>query len=135
LLLQAGELKCLSKKFDLSINPLIIVVANTDLRLTVATLVKSAIYSLPMPIAVVKHNIVSGDKIWRGWLAAACPNVRVVSDYSLVRSPVNEAWPVQARTALGQKSVRFRKSGFSTAAITSNQEQFTRFSRLQWRVL
>ena len=36
---------------------------------------------------------------------------------------------------LGQKSVRFGKSGFAKAATTSNQEQFTRFSRLQWHVL
>gem|GEM_PF-6814580 len=35
----------------------------------------------------------------------------------------------------GQKSVRFGKSGLAKAATTSNQEQFTRFSRLQWLVL
>lgn len=54
-----------------------------------------------------------------------------VSDYSLVRPLLDEVWPVGARTdSLGQKSVRFGKSGFAKAAITSNQEQFTRFSRL-----
>lgn len=68
-------------------------------------------------------------------LRSNCPNARVVEDYTSLRPILDEVWPIEAHIeALGMRSVRFGKSGMAKASTTSNLEQFTRFSRLQWHV-
>jgi hypothetical protein len=68
-------------------------------------------------------------------LQAACPNLKVADDYAALRPLLDPIWPIEIRTDLmGKRIVRFGKSGSAKASTTSNLEQFTKFSRLQWHV-
>jgi len=66
-------------------------------------------------------------------LAQAAPDARVVDDYTWLRSLIEVAWPSDVRK--DGKLVAMGKRDFSTVFTTSNATQFTKYSRMQWRLL
>ena len=69
-------------------------------------------------------------------LVRLAPNARVADNYSSVKHLLAPVWEIEARRdAQGMKRLRFGKSGFGKTETTSNLQQFTKFSRLQWHLL
>lgn len=69
-------------------------------------------------------------------LCEHAPGAKLVDSYSNVRGPLGLVWEVAVQNDL--RSVQrsgFGKQEFASVATTSNLDQFTRFSRLQWHLL
>ena len=64
------------------------------------------------------------------------PNARVVNDYKAVRAALGYVWEVETRNdPKGMQNSGLGKRAFGHVATTSNLNQFTKYSRLQWRLL
>jgi len=69
-------------------------------------------------------------------LAEHAPNARVVSNYKDVRGALAHVWDVEIRSdPKGMQTVGLGKRAFATVAVSTNLNQFTKYSRLQWRLL
>lgn len=69
-------------------------------------------------------------------LADAAPNAQVIDDYADIRHLLGGIWVVESRTdPQGLKRSGFGKVEFGKVATTSNLQQFTKYSRLQWHLL
>ncbi len=69
-------------------------------------------------------------------LEVLAPTVQVVDDYLAVRNVLGEIWEVEQRTdSQGLKRPRFGKFDLSNVSTSNNLQQFTKYSRLQWRLL
>jgi len=64
------------------------------------------------------------------------PNAKFVGDYLAVREVLGSVWEIEQRKdSLGLKRHSFGKFDFSNLATSSNLQQFTKYSRLQWQIL
>lgn len=64
------------------------------------------------------------------------PKVKVVSDYKALRGALGHLWEVEIRNnPKGMQTTGFGKRAFASVATSSNLNQFTKYSRLQWRLL
>ncbi len=64
------------------------------------------------------------------------PNARFVGDYLTVREVLGCVWEIEHRkNSQGLKRHSFGKFDFSNLATSSNLQQFTKYSRLQWQIL
>ena len=64
------------------------------------------------------------------------PNAKFVGDYPAVREVLGNIWEIEQRKdSLGLKRHSFGKFDFSNLATSSNLQQFTKYSRLQWQIL
>ena len=63
-------------------------------------------------------------------LVEFAPGVRLVDDYSSVRPFVEETWPSEVKR---ERRIVDRKN-VSTVFTTNNATQFTKYSRMQWRL-
>lgn len=64
------------------------------------------------------------------------PNAKLVNDYMAVREFLGEVWEVEQRKdPQGLKRQSFGKFDFSNIASSSNENQFMKYSRLQWHIL
>ena len=69
-------------------------------------------------------------------LKERAPNARLVKNYKAVRHALGAVWEVETRKdAKGHQRSSFGKAGFGAVASTSNLNQFTKYSRLQWHLL
>ena len=69
-------------------------------------------------------------------LAAFAPHARLVDDYLDVRNLLGETWEVEQRKdSQGLARQRFGKFDLSSVSTSSNLQQFTKYSRLQWHIL
>ena len=69
-------------------------------------------------------------------LSRRSPNTRLVDDYKGVRQALGAVWEVESRKdAQGLQRSAFEGVKFGSVASTSNLNQFTRYSRLQWHLL
>lgn len=63
-------------------------------------------------------------------------NARIVNDYLTIREILGEVWEVELRKdAQGLKRQSFGKFDFANIASSSNEQQFNKYSRLQWHNL
>jgi hypothetical protein len=68
-------------------------------------------------------------------LVAEAPNAKFVDTYDSVRQALGDVWDVESRKdSQGLLRVGFGKREFGTVASTSNLNQFTKYSRLQWHL-
>ena len=71
-----------------------------------------------------------------GLLVARAPTAKFVDTYDSVRQALGDVWEVESRKdSQGLLRVGFGKREFGTVASTSNLNQFTKYSRLQWHLL
>ena len=64
------------------------------------------------------------------------PTVKVVDDYASVRAMLEQSWPAESRRdSLGMQRSGFNRKDLASVSTTTNQIQFTRYSRLQWHLL
>jgi hypothetical protein len=64
------------------------------------------------------------------------PNARFVDDYADVRPSLDIVWELEARRdSKGLQPMGFGKAKFGAVASSSNLNQFTKYSRLQWHLL
>lgn len=64
------------------------------------------------------------------------PKMKAADDYKSLRGPLGHVWEVEIRNdPKGIQNTGFGKRAFATVATTSNLNQFTKYSRLQWRLL
>lgn len=64
------------------------------------------------------------------------PQVKFVDDYLIVRIFLGEVWkPEERRDSKGLTRQRFGKFDLSNISSSSNLQQFTKYSRLQWHLL
>jgi hypothetical protein len=64
------------------------------------------------------------------------PNAKFVNDYLAVRENLSNIWEIeQKKDSQGLKRKGFGKFDFSNVASSSNLQQFTKYSRLQWQIL
>lgn len=64
------------------------------------------------------------------------PNARLDSSYTSVRNLLGMVWEIESRKdPQGLQRSGFGKVEFGSVASTSNLNQFTKFSRLQWQLL
>jgi hypothetical protein len=69
-------------------------------------------------------------------LQNVAPNTKLVDDYLAVRELLGEVWEIEQRNdPLGLKRQSFGKFDFANIASSSNESQFTKYSRLQWHIL
>ncbi len=69
-------------------------------------------------------------------LSALAPNARLVDDYSSVKRSLSLVWEIESRSdAQGIRRLGIGKTGFGKVESTSNLQQFTKYSRLQWHLL
>ncbi|MBS1796739.1 MAG: hypothetical protein JSS81_23105 [Acidobacteria bacterium] len=68
-------------------------------------------------------------------LHEAAPDARLVEDYTTIRGLLGGVWEVeQRRDSRGLTRQRFGKFDLSSVSSSSNRQQFTKYSRLQWRL-
>jgi hypothetical protein len=60
------------------------------------------------------------------------PTAKLIDDYQNVRSMLEHAWPTEARRDTNRLGVGRKK--FSSVFTTNNMVQFTKYSRMQWRL-
>jgi ribosomal protein L32 len=65
-------------------------------------------------------------------LAQFAPSARMIDDYKRLRSSLEVAWPSESRRDSQLSGVGLRQ--ISNVFTTNNSGQFTKFSRLQWRL-
>lgn len=85
-----------------------------------------------------EKGIVARDNIKRlaARLRELAPHARFVDDYMSLRGLIGEVWEVEQRKdSRGLTRQRFGKFDLSTVASSSNQRQFTKYSRLQRHLL
>lgn len=64
------------------------------------------------------------------------PHAKTVDDYLSLREILGDVWEVEQRKdSLGLKRHSFGKFDFANVASSSNLQQFTKYSRLQWQIL
>jgi hypothetical protein len=64
------------------------------------------------------------------------PQAKLVNDYQAVRRILGEVWEIEQRKEpQGLKRHSFGKFNFSNIFLSSNEMQFTKYSRLQWHLL
>lgn len=85
-----------------------------------------------------RKELLAGENMQRliGVLKAAAPNANFVDNYQTVRQALGRVWDVESQK--DSKSVEragFGKAKFGTVESTSNLNQFTKYSRLQWHLL
>ena len=69
-------------------------------------------------------------------LGERAPNAGLVDDYKVVRQALGIVWEVESRKdSLGLQRSAFTGVKFGSVASTSNLNQFTKYSRLQWNLL
>ena len=69
-------------------------------------------------------------------LSKLAPDAKIVEDYMQVRAPLAAVWAVEERMdALGLKRDRFAKFNRENVTTINNSAQFTKYSRLQRRLL
>lgn len=69
-------------------------------------------------------------------LCEFAPDAKFVNDYLAVREVLGCIWEIEQRKdSLGLKRHSFGKFDFSNLATSSNLQQFTKYSRLQWQIL
>lgn len=64
-------------------------------------------------------------------LQKQCPNSKTIDDYQAVRQALGFVWEVETR----KDTQGFERAGVRAVASTSNLNQFTKYSRLQWQLL
>ena len=71
-----------------------------------------------------------------GKLQTVAPHVRPVEDYLAIRGVLGEVWEIEQRKdSHGLTRQRFGKFDLSSVSTSSNLQQFTKYSRLQWHIL
>lgn len=71
-----------------------------------------------------------------GWLGQNAPHAKLVDDYASIRHALGAVWEIETRNdPQGLQRSGFGKRDFASVATTSNLNQFTKYSRLQWRLL
>lgn len=71
-----------------------------------------------------------------GKLAEFAPNAKLVDDYLIVRNLLGKVWEIeQKRESNGFKRFGFGKLELANVSLSSNLQQFTKYSRLQWHIL
>ena len=65
-------------------------------------------------------------------LAQFAPSARVIDDYKRIRLSLEAAWPSESKRDSQLSGVGLRD--VSNVFTTNNSQQFTKFSRLQWRL-
>jgi hypothetical protein len=65
-------------------------------------------------------------------LGEICPSVRLVEDYSSLRAILEHTWPSEDRRE--SEHIGFAGRTVAKVSTSSNATQFTRYSRLQWRL-
>ena len=69
-------------------------------------------------------------------LCEFAPDAKFVGDYLSVREVLGYVWEIEHRKdSQGLKRHSFGKFDFSNLATSSNLQQFTKYSRLQWQIL
>ncbi|MDQ3129259.1 MAG: hypothetical protein M3Q99_00675 [Acidobacteriota bacterium] len=69
-------------------------------------------------------------------LRECAPDAKFINDYSAVRQVLGCVWEIEHRKdSQGLKRHSFGKFDFSNLATSSNLQQFTKYSRLQWQIL
>jgi hypothetical protein len=69
-------------------------------------------------------------------LQQVAPEAKLIDDYTTVRNLVGEIWEVEQRKdSQGLTRQRFGKFDLSSVSSSSNLQQFTKYSRLQWHIL
>ncbi len=69
-------------------------------------------------------------------LKELAPNAQFVNNYAAARQALGLVWEVESRKdSKGVLRAGFGKAEFGTVASTSNLNQFTKYSRLQWHLL
>ncbi len=64
------------------------------------------------------------------------PNAKLVNDYTEIRHELDGVWEIESRKdSRGLQRSGFGKVEFGSTASSSNLDQFTRYSRLQWHLL
>ncbi len=68
-----------------------------------------------------------------GLLAEVAPNATLVDDYGSVKRILGHVWEIERRSEpQGMRRVGLGKTGLQKVETTSNLNQFTKYSRLQW---
>ena len=65
-------------------------------------------------------------------LAQFAPSARIIDDYKQSRLSLEAAWPSESKRDSQLSGVGLRE--FSKVSTTNNSQQFTKYSRLQWRL-
>ncbi len=69
------------------------------------------------------------------FLTKMAPTAKLVDDYGSVRRMLNHVWDLDKRSdPQGMRRLGFGKTGLQKVETTSNLQQFTKYSRLQWHV-
>jgi hypothetical protein len=69
-------------------------------------------------------------------LRSAAPHAKLVDDYLSIRNLIGEVWEVEQRKdSKGLARQRFGRFDLSSVSSSSNLQQFTKYSRLQWHIL
>jgi hypothetical protein len=69
-------------------------------------------------------------------LTEFAPEAKFVNDYLAIRENLSSIWEIEQRKdSQGLKRKGFGKFDFSNVALSSNLQQFTKYSRLQWQIL
>ena len=69
-------------------------------------------------------------------LQTVAPNAKTVDDYLSLRNALGDIWEVEQRkNSKGLTRQRFGKFDLSNVSSSSNLQQFTKYSRLQWHIL
>ncbi|PYS97931.1 MAG: hypothetical protein DMF63_17915 [Acidobacteria bacterium] len=68
-----------------------------------------------------------------GKLVALASRAKLIDDYSKVQSLIEVIWPSDVKR--DSNILGFRQKDLSTVLTTSNALQFTKYSRMQWRLL
>lgn len=85
-----------------------------------------------------RKGLIAGENMRRlaAVLAESAPNARVIDGYARVRQLLGGVWEVESRSdPQGLKRSGFGKVEFGKVATTSNLQQFSKYSRLQWHLL
>lgn len=83
-------------------------------------------------------GLLAGENMKRliGVLKGHAPNAKFVNNYEAVRQALGRVWDVESRKdSKGVQRAGFGKAEFGAIASTSNLNQFTKYSRLQWHLL
>ena len=65
-------------------------------------------------------------------LAQFGPAARIIADYTRVRPGLETAWPSESKRNANYRGAGLRE--VSNIHTTNNFDQFTKYSRLQWRL-
>lgn len=69
-------------------------------------------------------------------LQSVAPHAKLVDDYTKIRNVLGDVWEIEQRKdSKGLARQRFGKFDLSSVSSSSNLQQFTKYSRLQWHIL